>query len=150
MTVDIAELTRYELTEDCTTGMIDVTPVPDSMEGRFVLYDDVAEQLKAAQARIAELEGNQEPPRELWTCDDCGVEWLDEHESKCHCSGTLGTWSLSKLYPAPPSKVIKLPEPARIPYMRGHSTKVSYMNAYRPEDILSVLRDAGIVVKDSE
>lgn len=37
-------------------------------------------------------------PRKLFTCDDCGAEWLDVHESRCHCCGPLGTWSESWLY----------------------------------------------------
>lgn len=31
---------RYDLTEDCVNGEVDITPVPDSHEGRYVSYED--------------------------------------------------------------------------------------------------------------
>ena len=31
---------RYDLTEDCVSGAVDITPVPDSHEGRYVAYED--------------------------------------------------------------------------------------------------------------
>lgn len=34
---------RYDLTEDCVSGTVDITPVPDSHEGRYVAYEDYAE-----------------------------------------------------------------------------------------------------------
>ena len=33
-------ITRYDLTEDVNTGVVDITPVPESMEGRFVTFED--------------------------------------------------------------------------------------------------------------
>lgn len=33
---------RYDLTEDCVSGAVDITPVPDSHEGRYVSYEDYA------------------------------------------------------------------------------------------------------------
>ncbi|QVR48617.1 hypothetical protein [Escherichia phage vB_EcoS_SCS92] len=33
---------RYDLTEDCASGVVDITPVPDSHEGRYVSYEDYA------------------------------------------------------------------------------------------------------------
>lgn len=33
-------VTRYELTEEVDTGVLDVTPVPENHEGRFVAYED--------------------------------------------------------------------------------------------------------------
>lgn len=33
---------RYDLTEDCVSGTVDITPVPDSHEGRYVAYEDYA------------------------------------------------------------------------------------------------------------
>lgn len=33
-------ITRYDLTEDVNTGVLDITPVPDSHEGRYVSYSD--------------------------------------------------------------------------------------------------------------
>lgn len=33
----------YDLTEDCVSGAVDITPVPDSHEGRYVAYEDYAE-----------------------------------------------------------------------------------------------------------
>lgn len=34
---------RYDLTEDCVSGAVDITPVPGSHEGRYVAYEDYAE-----------------------------------------------------------------------------------------------------------
>lgn len=34
------KVTRCDLTEDVLTGEVDITPVPDHMEGRFVTYED--------------------------------------------------------------------------------------------------------------
>ena len=34
---------RYDLTEDCVSGAVDITPVPDSHEGRYVSYEDYVE-----------------------------------------------------------------------------------------------------------
>lgn len=44
-------IARYDLTEDCTTGKVDITPVPETMEGRYVSYEDYA----ALEARCAGL-----------------------------------------------------------------------------------------------
>lgn len=30
----------YDLTYDCVSGAVDITPVPDSHEGRYVSYED--------------------------------------------------------------------------------------------------------------
>lgn len=38
----MSEVTRYDITEDVTTGVVDITPVPNSMEGRYVSYEDYA------------------------------------------------------------------------------------------------------------
>lgn len=34
------EVTRYDLTEDVSTGEVDITPVPERMEGRYVTFED--------------------------------------------------------------------------------------------------------------
>lgn len=34
---------RYDLTEDCASGAVDITPVPDPHEGRYVSYEDYVE-----------------------------------------------------------------------------------------------------------
>lgn len=36
------KVTRYDLTEDVSTGVVDITPVPERMEGRYVSYEDHA------------------------------------------------------------------------------------------------------------
>ncbi len=44
------EVTRYDLTEDVSTGELDITPVPERMEGRYVTFEDyeaLAQQLTA-------------------------------------------------------------------------------------------------------
>ncbi len=49
------EVTRYDLTEDVSTGVVDITPVPESMEGRYVSYDDyeaLQQQLTNAQEAL--------------------------------------------------------------------------------------------------
>lgn len=33
---------RYDLTEDCVSGAVNITPVPDSHEGSYVSYEDYA------------------------------------------------------------------------------------------------------------
>lgn len=33
-------VTRYDLTEEVDTGVLDITPVPSNLEGRFVSYQD--------------------------------------------------------------------------------------------------------------
>lgn len=38
----MSEVTRYDLTESCDTGEIDITPVPPNFEGRFVSWEDFA------------------------------------------------------------------------------------------------------------
>lgn len=43
-------IARYDLTEDCTTGKVDITPVPETMEGRYVSYEDYA----ALEQKLAE------------------------------------------------------------------------------------------------
>ena len=44
-------LTRYDLTEDCATGEVDITPVPETQAGSYVAYEDYA----ALEARCAAL-----------------------------------------------------------------------------------------------
>lgn len=44
------EVTRYDLTEDVSTGEVDITPVPARMQGRYVTFEDyeaLAQQLNA-------------------------------------------------------------------------------------------------------
>lgn len=44
------EVTRYDLTEDVSTGEVDITPVPERMQGRYVTFEDyeaLAQQLSA-------------------------------------------------------------------------------------------------------
>ncbi|AXY82055.1 hypothetical protein [Pectobacterium phage Slant] len=56
------EVTRWDLTEDVATGIVDVTPVPHSMEGRFVTYEDydkLAEDYATLQERY-DLDVNPE------------------------------------------------------------------------------------------
>ncbi|AZF94563.1 hypothetical protein HOU72_gp32 [Pectobacterium phage Khlen] len=56
------EVTRWDLTEDVATGIVDVTPVPHSMGGRFVTYEDydkLAEDYAALQERY-DLDVNPE------------------------------------------------------------------------------------------
>ena len=48
----MTEVTRYDLTEDVATGVVDITPVPESMEGRYVGYEDYTE-LKAQRDALA-------------------------------------------------------------------------------------------------
>lgn len=42
---------RYDLTEYCVSGAVDITPVPDSHEGRYVSYEDYA-QLEAELMKV--------------------------------------------------------------------------------------------------
>lgn len=35
-------VTRYDLTEEVDTGLLEITPVPESHEGRYVTYEDYA------------------------------------------------------------------------------------------------------------
>ncbi|MBU8970812.1 hypothetical protein KSS88_18370 [Bacillus altitudinis] len=44
-------MTRYDLTEDCATGEVDITPVPETQAGSYVAYEDYA----ALEARCAAL-----------------------------------------------------------------------------------------------
>lgn len=40
---------RYDLTEDCVSGSVNITPVPDSHEGRYVGYEDYAKLVDAVR-----------------------------------------------------------------------------------------------------
>lgn len=54
----MSEVIRYDLTEDCETGKIDITPVPGNMDGRYVSYDYyavLAVQLANAESKCMEL-----------------------------------------------------------------------------------------------
>lgn len=48
----MSQITRYDLNEDVATGIVDISPVPDNLEGRFVSYTDYAE-LKAERDTLA-------------------------------------------------------------------------------------------------
>lgn len=50
----MSEVTRYDLTEDVSTGVVDITPVPQSMEGRYVSYEDYAAMQQRLDAALAE------------------------------------------------------------------------------------------------
>lgn len=52
----MCEVTRYDLTEDVNTGVVDITPVPNSMEGRYVTFEDYAEEKHRADQNAAHLE----------------------------------------------------------------------------------------------
>lgn len=56
---------RYDLTEDFA-GAVDITPVPDWHEGRYVSYEDYAELEAAVIALLADI--NQRYPGEGFKC----------------------------------------------------------------------------------
>lgn len=58
-------IARYDLTEDCTTGKVDITPVPETMEGRYVSYDDYAALEAKCAAMAAENAGLKESRKNL-------------------------------------------------------------------------------------
>lgn len=54
----MTEVTRYDLTQDIETGQYDITPVPASDQGKFVIYDDYLaerQQREAAEKELAAL-----------------------------------------------------------------------------------------------
>lgn len=51
----MSEVTRYDLTEDVSTGFFDITPVPERMEGRYVTYEDYSALQKNMDAECANL-----------------------------------------------------------------------------------------------
>ena len=71
-------IARYDLTEDCTTGKVDITPVPETMEGRYVSYEDYA----ALEARCAALAAENAGLKQAITthsqsthfCEVCGKD----------------------------------------------------------------------------
>ena len=55
----MTEVTRYDLTEDVSTGEVDITPVPERMQGRYVTFEDyeaLAQQLKATTNSLTNAE----------------------------------------------------------------------------------------------
>lgn len=44
-------VTRYDLTEEVDTGLLEITPVPESHEGRYVTYEDY----EALRSKAAEI-----------------------------------------------------------------------------------------------
>lgn len=65
-------VTRYDLTEEVDTGVLDITPVPENHEGRFVTYEDyealrskAAEILREASAVYQRYNKTQEPDGDL-------------------------------------------------------------------------------------
>jgi hypothetical protein len=44
-------VTRYDLTEEVETGKVDITPVPESMDGRYVSWEDYC-QLQEENRRL--------------------------------------------------------------------------------------------------
>lgn len=58
-------IVRYDLTEDFA-GAVDITPVPDSHEGRYVSYEDYAELEAAVIALLADI--NRRYPGEGFKC----------------------------------------------------------------------------------
>lgn len=60
-------IARYDLTEDCTTGKVDITPVPETMEGRYVSYEDYAALGFKCAALVAENAGLKEDKPDLQT-----------------------------------------------------------------------------------
>lgn len=44
-------ITRYDLTEDVATGVVNITPVPERMEGRYVAYEDYIAEIDALGRR---------------------------------------------------------------------------------------------------
>ncbi len=61
-------ITRYDLTEEVETGRIDVTPVPESHDGRYVSYDDYkavvdkANELLREAAKVYQMYNKTEEP----------------------------------------------------------------------------------------
>lgn len=56
---------RYDLTEDCVSGAVDITPVPDSHEWRYVSYEDYAK-------LEAELQKYKDQFQDYVECANCG------------------------------------------------------------------------------
>lgn len=50
----MSEVTRYDLNEDVATGDLFISPVPQSMEGRYVSYEDYAALQQKLDAVLAE------------------------------------------------------------------------------------------------
>ncbi len=68
---------RYDLTEDFV-GAVDVTPAPDSHEGRYVSYEDYVELEAAVIALLVDI--NRRYPGEGFKCplilklaENCGI-----------------------------------------------------------------------------
>lgn len=64
---------RYDLTEDCVSGAVDITPVPDSHEGRYVSYEDYAE----LERKLRELAKQVVNSPCDWKTDELAREILD-------------------------------------------------------------------------
>lgn len=65
-------VTRYDLTEEVDTGLLEITPVPESHEGRYVTYQDyealrskAAEVLREVSAVYQLYNKTQEPDGDL-------------------------------------------------------------------------------------
>lgn len=56
---------RYDLTEDCVSGAVDIAPVPASHEGRYVSYEDYAK-------LEAELQKYKDQFPDYVECANCG------------------------------------------------------------------------------
>lgn len=71
---------RYDLTEDFA-GAVNITPVPDSHEGRYVSYEDYAKLESAVIALLADI--NRRYPGEGFKCPlILKLAEIVEHESR--------------------------------------------------------------------
>lgn len=78
-------IARYDLTEDCTTGKVDITPVPETMEGRYVSYEDYAALEARCAALAAENAGLNDKMNKLATWP--GIEFYSSAWEFCNLDG---------------------------------------------------------------
>lgn len=127
-------IARYDLTEDCTTGKVDITPVPETMEGRYVSYKDYAA-LEARCAALASLEAEPVAYVDPFAFHNFSVYRAGETDNKR--MGREWMWAnpgagLIPVYTSPPEPVTINAEP--VAWLWSHRKHPSEVTLVRPED----------------
>lgn len=74
-------MTRYDLTEDVATGVVDITPVPESHDGRYVLHSDYQALLNEAVALRDAVKTHSQCTH---FCEVCGKDDPCENDDVCY------------------------------------------------------------------
>lgn len=87
----MSEVTRYDLNEDVGTGELFISPVPQSMEGQYVSYQDYTELKAQRDALAAENARMKKAIKRIFpegVADEKGGIGFSDAAKECYASAT--------------------------------------------------------------